>query len=472
MMQPVHTADSVRQAEQAFFTAHPDVDLMGRAAHEVAQQALAMLHDDPRDGGGQQRVVVLVGQGNNGGDGLFAAAELAGQGIAVELVTTGENFHEQGMAAAEQAGCTRVELVEATERLAEAALVIDAVFGIGGRPGLPATLATLAEEVEALGVPVLAVDLPSGLDTDSGRADEASFRATRTVTFATHKPCHVMEPAAGRCGEVVVADIGLELGETHVHLLEAADVAAHWPWPSATSDKYSRGVVGIDTGSVRYPGAAILGTNGAVHAGAGMIRFVGADSAADRLRSLLPSVTYGEGKVQAWLVGSGWGQTEANHDRLSGRLVDHLPCVIDADALAVLPDELPDNCLLTPHAGELSKLLGVKRQEVEADPVGHARQAATRSGTAVLLKGATQYCVSPEGDVLVAVPGPHWTAQAGSGDVLAGICSTLLAAGLDAHWAGALGASVQALCAEQNPGPFPPDEIARRLPATIASLQH
>ncbi|MDA8439199.1 MAG: M64 family metallo-endopeptidase, partial [Propionibacterium sp.] len=319
---------------------------------------------------------------------------------------------------------------------------------------------------------VRALDLPSGLDADSCTVSGASFRAAHTVTFIAEKLCHVAEPAASRCGEVEVVDIGVGVPGTLGHRMEVADVARLWPWPDATSDKYSRGVLGLDTGSDEYTGAALLGALGAVHAGAGMVRFAGPARAGDLLRPLLPSVVHGAGRVQAWVCGSGWGRDPANGGRLAARVADGVPVVVDADALAELDGVLlPAGSLLTPHAGELARMLTIERAEVEAGPVAAAREAAGRYRATVLLKGATQYAVTPEGAVGIAVGGPAWTAQAGSGDTLAGIAGALLAAGTQAASAGLLAASVQAMTAAEHPGPRPPDAIARLLPDTVARIQ-
>ncbi|GAB2472806.1 bifunctional ADP-dependent NAD(P)H-hydrate dehydratase/NAD(P)H-hydrate epimerase [Luteococcus sediminum] len=467
-MIPVHTAQEIRDAEEAFFAARPEVDLMRRAAQGVSRSAQEMLGDDAP--ASSQSVLVVVGAGNNGGDGLFAAADLAAADLSVTVWPVTEQVHEAGMAAAITAGCTIIDAIEAARQLPQTALVIDAVYGLSGRLGLDQVLATFAAEVETLRVPVLAVDIPSGLQTDSAVLPEHCLRATRTVTFAAHKPCHVLKPAATACGEVEVVDIGLTMPQPTLWQASESDIVRRWPLPGPTSHKYSRGVVGIDTGSARFPGAALLGTIGAVHAGAGMIRFVGPEQAAGLVRHQLPSVTHGEGAVQAWLLGSGWGQTEANRDRLSARLGPKVPAVIDADALVTLPDTLPPNCLLTPHAGELSRMLNVDREVVEADPLTHGRMAAERWNSVVLLKGATQYVIKPEGVVLLAVPGPYWSAQAGSGDVLAGICATLLASGLPACDAALLGASVQAMAAARRIGPWPPDIIGREVASVVGEF--
>lgn len=467
-MIPIHTAQTVREAEESFSAQQPGVDLMQLAAEAVAEAASKLLEGDRTSEGA---VLVAVGPGNNGGDGLYAAARLAGQGIPVSLWLTTGQAHPDGLHAAREAGCREVDALGATELLAQASLVIDAVLGIGGRPGLDSVVATFAEQAEALAIPVLSVDIPSGLDPDRGHVEQDGFRAARTVTFIARKPCHVLQPAAGRCGVVQLEDLDVPVATRPVALQATpADIARLWPVPGPTSHKYSRGVVGIDTGSTRYPGAALLGTIGALHAGAGMIRFVGPEVAAQLVRTQLPSVTHGEGAVQAWLLGSGWGQTEANRDRLAAHLGVKTPAVIDADALLSLPTVVPPNTLLTPHAGEMSRMLGVERAQVEADPLTHARETAERWQAVVLLKGATQYVVEPGGRVQLAVPGPHWSAQAGSGDVLAGICAALLAAGLSAAEAALLGASVQAMAAKRRLGPWPPEVIAREVAAVVGGF--
>lgn len=458
-MRAVISAAEMRAAEEAVFAAEPGVDLMGRAAAEVARIARVTAPPGP--------VLVVAGPGNNGGDGLFAAADLAADRPVVVWLAM-ERGHEDALAAARAAGCAEVDALGALDALADAALVIDAVTGLGSRPGLPDEVATFAAACEAAAVPVLAVDLPSGLDADSGRA-HPSFRAHDTVTFATVKPCHVQAPAADRCGRVHVVDIGVDVPATSLRQAEESDVAAWWPAPHSASDKYSRGVVMVDTGSAQYQGAALLSVSGALHAGAGMVRYTGRVPSGLVL-SRLPSVVMGEGRAQAMVLGSGWGDGEGSEGRVSAARLHGVPAVVDADALHALPAGRLDGWLLTPHAGELARMLGCTRAHVEAEPLVCVREVARHTGAAVLLKGATQYVAEPSGRVTVAVAGPGWTAQAGSGDVLAGICGSLLAAGLPAWRAGVVGASVQAITAARNPGPYPPDELARRVPATVAEL--
>lgn len=238
-----------------------------------------------------------------------------------------------------------------------------------------------------------------------------------------------------------------------------------WPVPEASSDKYSRGVVGLHSGSATYPGAALLGCAGALYGGAGMVRYLG-DAPRDLIVGTYPSVVTAPGRVQVHVVGSGWGDRSDARELLDS-LGHQVPWVVDADAIALVPHlELPQGSLLTPHAGELARLMGVQRRTVETDPARYAWQAATRWHTTVLLKGSTQYVTNGEG-LYATEPGPAWTAQAGSGDVLAGLCGAVMAAGVQASRAALLAASLQAQTATTFPGPIPPDKLAEHFPAVL-----
>lgn len=465
-MRSIWSVAQVVAAERATGDLLASGALMQRAASGLAREVLRELRRPRRD----RRVLLVVGSGNNGGDALWAGVRLLGRGVRVWAWRTADVVHDEGWTAFVAAGGRSVDAVGAVRLLPEVDLVVDGVLGIGGRGGLREPVATFAAACRDAGVRVVAVDLPSGLEADSSTA-HASFAADVTVTFGGLKTCQVCEPAATRCGEVRVVDIGLDLGAQGEPALEAwdvADVAAHWPAPGVTSDKYARGVVGVDTGSATYPGAAVLSASGAVHAGAGMVRYLG--GARDAVVAALPNVVTAPGQVQAWLLGSGWGDRPDGAEVVACVLAEGLPTVLDADAITHAAGRPAARLLLTPHAGELARLLGVRRADVEADPVGSARGAAARHGAVVLLKGATQFVAEPSGRVTLAVPGPAWTAQAGSGDVLAGICATLLAAGLPAREAALAAASVQAMAAAAHPGPRPPQELARLLPDTIARL--
>ena len=433
-MRYAFTVAQTRAMEEAAFALVGDAALMQRAAYGLSVRAADLLTRSRGNVYGA-RVVILVGPGNNGGDALYAGQRLAWRGCAVTAVHALGRPHAAGLAALLGAGGRLVAGDRFQDQdLADADLVVDGVLGIGGRPGLPVAPAGLVAEVKRRGIPIIAVDLPSGVDTDTGQAPTSAVRATQTVTFGTLKPCHVIEPAAGRCGRLELVDIGLDPSRQAPALAawEPADIAAHWPVPGPTSDKYARGVVGVDTGSQLYPGAGVLSTYGAVHGGAGMVRFLGAPRSAEIIVRDLPNVVFGEGRVQSWLVGSGWGDRPDGDDVIAGLIAEGLPLVVDADGLRYLPAALPGNVLLTPHAGELGRLLGIDRAEVTADPLTAVRRAADETGATVLLKGATQLVATPGADTVeVAVPGPAWTGQAGPGDVLGGLCAAVLAAGLE-----------------------------------------
>lgn len=464
-MQPAYRVEQIRAAEEAMPELAAGV-LMQRAAGGLALAIRRFLRKRRPAASSGARILLVVGPGNNGGDALFAGARLARAGAKVSAWRAFGRAHAAAWADFLSAG--GVEVVPTGDERVD--VVVDGLLGIGGRPSLPGAVSVLAKSWARRGVPVIAVDLPSGLDADSPAAPD-SFTAELTLTFGAFKVCQLSEPARSRCGDVQLVDIGLTLADPALRVWEAADVASAWPVPGPTSDKYSRGVVGIDAGSATYPGAAVLASMGAVHAGAGMVRFTGDPVVGARVGEALPNVVQAPGRVQANLLGCGWGERDDGARAAASALDSGLPTLVDADGLRYLPSgPLGGHVLLTPHAGELARLLGVSRERVTTDPIGHALDAAERLGAVVLLKGATQYVASPgERCVDVAVPGPAWTAQAGSGDVLAGICATLLAAGLAPARAGVAAASAQALCAAAFPGPFAPQELAARLPELIGA---
>ncbi|MER7975418.1 NAD(P)H-hydrate dehydratase, partial [Streptomyces sp. NPDC096080] len=333
-------------------------------------------------------------------------------------------------------------------------LVVDGVVGIGGRGGVRADAEPLVDAVERARAAVVAVDLPSGVEADSGEVRGRAVRADLTVTFGTHKPALLVDPAREYAGSVRLVDIGLrsELpAEPALEALQHADVAALLPRPGAASDKYRRGVVGIAAGSARYPGAAVLAVSGALRGGAGAVRYVG--PAGDAVLARFPETLVSDrgpreaGRVQAWVVGPGAGDEAASVGEV---LAQDVPVLIDADGLrladraAVRARTAPT--LLTPHAGEAAALLGVAREEVEAARLASARELAQRYGATVLLKGSTTLVADPGGGpVRVNATGTAWLATAGSGDVLSGLAGSLLASGLTARDAGSVAAYLHGL---------------------------
>lgn len=235
------------------------------------------------------RVVLLVGSGDNGGDALYAGARLARRGAGVTAVLLApERAHAAGLAALRRAGGRTVEITgadadadagtgtAAVAAVRRADLVVDGIVGIGGTGGLRPEAVPLAEAAERSGATVVAVDLPSGVDADTGEVRGTALRADLTVTFGTHKPGLLVDPAREYAGSVRLVGIGLDLpAEPELEALQHADVARLLPVPGAESDKYRRGVVGVAAGSARYPGAAVLAVAGALRGGAGAVRYAG-----------------------------------------------------------------------------------------------------------------------------------------------------------------------------------------------------
>jgi hydroxyethylthiazole kinase-like uncharacterized protein yjeF len=440
----------IRRAEAGAIAEVGAAALMQRAAAGVANVALAELKE-LTGGVYARRVLLLVGPGNNGGDGLYAGVRLLRRGVRVFAWRAAERVHSEGWEAFAAAGGRELSLAELARRLPDLDLVLDAILGIGGKPGLREPSAIVARQLRQAGVPVVAVDLPSGLDADSGALPADAIAAATTVTFGGLKLCQVLEPAASQCGVVRCLDIGLGRMDAALQAWQPADVAAAWPVPPVTAHKYTRGVVGVDAGSPTYPGAGLMCVAGAVRAGAGMVRYLGDAEIAAQVGRRLPNVVLTKGQVQAWVLGCGWGEQAYGAGKVRQAVGSGLPVVLDADALRYL-DGVPlhSRVLLTPHAGEMARLLGVSRAAVEDDPVAQVLRAARETGAVVLLKSTNQLVAQPEsGTVFRTVSGPAWTATAGAGDFLAGVCGALLAAGLDVRDAALAGASIQELASRR-----------------------
>ncbi|MFJ5998188.1 NAD(P)H-hydrate dehydratase [Streptomyces sp. NPDC092370] len=447
-MRTAYSVETVRNAERELMARLPEGALMQRAAAGLAAACADLLG---RVYG--SRVVLLVGSGDNGGDALFAGARLARRGAGVTAVLLApDRAHTAGLAALRRAGGRAVGAGEG-EPLAEGAdLVVDGIVGIGGKGGLRPDAVPLAAAAGRSRGAVVAVDLPSGVDADTGEVHGIAVRADLTVTFGTHKPGLLIDPAREYAGSVRLVDIGLELpAEAELEALQHRDAARLLPVPRAESDKYRRGVVGIAAGSARYPGAAVLAVAGALRGGAGAVRYVG--PAGDAVIARFPETLVSDqgpkhaGRVQAWVVGPGAGDDAAT---VAEVLAAEVPVLIDADGLRLADAEVVRGrrapTLMTPHAGEAAALLGVERGEVERGRLTAVRDLARRYGATVLLKGSTTLVAdSGGGAVRVNPTGTGWLATAGSGDVLSGLAGSLLAAGLSARDAGSVGAYVHGL---------------------------
>ncbi|THA74910.1 NAD(P)H-hydrate dehydratase [Streptomyces sp. A0642] len=461
-MRTAYSVSTVRAAEQALMARLPEGALMQRAAAGLAAACADLLRRGGRVYG--SRVVLLVGSGDNGGDALYAGARLArrGAGVVAVRVSAGR-AHEGGVAALLAAGGRVVDAGEGgphRDRGGHIDLVVDGITGIGGRGGLRPDAAAVVAHYAAHGAPVLAVDLPSGVEADTGEVPGAAVRADATVTFGAYKPGLLVDPAAERAGALHLVDIGLGAELPDVPELEAlqyADVAALLPVPAAETDKYRRGVVGIAAGSARYPGAAVLAVSGALRGGAGAVRYVGPGGDAVIARHPETLVHAGPpskaGRVQAWVAGPGLGDGTDAVDAVADVLAADVPVLVDADGLRLLDADVvrarTAPTVLTPHAGEAAALLGVAREEVEAGRLAAVRELASRFRATVLLKGSTTLIATdePRTPVRVNPTGTSWLATAGSGDVLSGLTGSLLAAGLVPRDAASAGAYLHGLAA-------------------------
>jgi ADP-dependent NAD(P)H-hydrate dehydratase / NAD(P)H-hydrate epimerase len=475
----LHTAQEVRAAEAPLLAALPEGTLMQRAATGLTTVCLRLL-----GAAYGCRVALLVGTGNNGGDALYAGAALARRGVRVTAVLLDpDRLHAGGRAALRRAGGREVTAgsPEVPSVIGRADLVLDGMVGIGGRGGLREHAAELARATaDGAGIPV-AVDVPSGVDADTGAVDGTAFPAQHTVTFGAVKPGLVVGAGRGHAGQVHVIDIGLGPypPPATTWSLTDADVAAHLQPPSAGDDKYSQGVVGVVAGSVTYPGAGVLCTGAALRTRPGLVRYAG--SAADGVRAAWPEAIVSDGRpsdagrVQAWVVGPGMGTDAAARSVLAEVLAADLPVVVDADALtmAAADPALVRNrtapTLLTPHDREFARF----GFEVGADRLGAARRLAADLGCVVLLKGDATVVADDGGTAYVNATGTSWLATAGTGDVLAGVIGALLATGLDAAAAAAVGAHLHGrtgqLAAER--GPFVAGDLIARLPDAIGRVR-
>ncbi len=456
-MRPVLTRAEMGAADAAALQSVSHDTLVTRAGTAVAHAALRML-----GGAYGRRVVVVVGKGSNGADGRVAASVLARRGV-------------------------RVRVLEASDApgggaLPPCDLVIDGAYGTGFRGSYDAPAVPP-------GAAVLAIDIPSGVDADSGEAPGAAVRADRTVTFAALKPGLLQGDGPTRAGTVEVADIGIGFPTPQALLADDADVAALLPPRSRQGNKWTN-AVGVAAGSAGMEGAAVLCSRGAMAAGAGMIRLgsPGDPSAAwptEAVRMHLPAEGWAgpfleaTAKCKAVVVGPGLGTGAAVAEEIRGVLAAvPVPLVIDADALTALGDvaaartlldkrEAPS--ILTPHDGEYARLAG---GPPGADRLAAARRLAASTGAVVLLKGPLTAVADPRGaaaapDVLLSAAGGPALATAGSGDVLSGVIGAFCARGLGALEAAALAAHVHGRAASLGPAQ---GLVAGDLPALLGRL--
>jgi ADP-dependent NAD(P)H-hydrate dehydratase / NAD(P)H-hydrate epimerase len=425
-VRPVLTVADMQAVDAAATATTPLAELVERAGTAVALAALDLL-----GGAYGRRVVLVCGGGNNGGDGRVAARLLARRGVRVEVVAPGE-----------------VDVIGRTGPPVD--LVVDAAFGTGFR-------GTYDAPVVPPGVPVLAVDIPSGVSGDTGEASGRPLAAVRTVTFVAAKPGLLQGDGARLAGDVRVVDIGLPVGTHRIDLVEDADIAAWLPARAPGGNKWDAAAL-VVAGSPGMTGAAALCAESAYRAGSGMVRLGVPGGALDDLPSTeavgvaLPAGGWADaalavaGRCRAVVVGPGLGRAAGTGDEVR-RLAagSPVPVVVDADGLSVLgrvdadPPASDAPVVLTPHDGEYERLSGAAPGP---DRIEAARRLAARAGTVVLVKGPTTAVADPTGRVLLARSGTTALATAGTGDVLSGVIAAFLARGVPALEAAALAAHV------------------------------
>jgi ADP-dependent NAD(P)H-hydrate dehydratase / NAD(P)H-hydrate epimerase len=489
-MRPVWRVADVRAAEEALMATLPPDTLMRRAAAGLARRCVLLLGEQGGVYGAQ--VLLLVGAGNNGGDALFAGARLADRGAAVvALLLAPDRVHEGGLAALRAAGGRTVDQLPAS-----ADVVLDGIIGIGGSGGLREPARRVVASLDGLRTrsghrpPVVAVDVPSGVGVDTGdvpaaptNGGPATVTADVTVTFGCLKPALAVGSAATRAGQVDLVDIGLGpwlRAAPALQVTEWNDIVDWWPRLAPATEKYARGVVGVATGSTTYPGAAVLSVGGALAGPTGMVRYAG--GAAAQVLHEHPSViatgrVADAGRVQAWVCGSGLGTGDEAATELRGVLAAPVPAVLDADALTLLVDgskaadlrrrDAP--LVLTPHDREFARLAG---EPPGADRVAAALRLAAWVNAVVLLKGDRTVIATPDGRAYVNPTGTPALATGGTGDVLAGLLGSLLAAGLPPERAAVVAAYLHGLAGREaaRHGPVTAPDVVAALRPVVGRL--
>ncbi len=459
----------------------PGTELMQRAGAAVAAEIALRWARRP--------LVVLCGPGNNGGDGFVIARVLAGQGWPVRVALLGMRERLTGDAAAHaQKWQGAVEPLEPTS-INGAELVVDAVFGAGLSRAIGDDLGQIFATLAKRGVPVVAVDVPSGVHGDTGEALGNPPEAALTVTFCRKKPGHLLLPGRALCGEIVVADIGISEATVDaagsVVRENAPDLWKHlFPKQRPDWHKYSRGHAVI-AGGAHMTGAARLAARAAMRVGAGIVTLASPADMVVHYMGWLPHVVVkpvrdtasfaemiGDRKASAALVGPGNGLTGGTRERALAALKTRKPCVLDADALSVFEHTFPllqgalhENCVLTPHDGEFQRLF----TERAGGRLQRAQAAAKQSGAVVLYKGFDTVIAHPDGRATINSNAPAGLATAGAGDVLAGMVVGLQAQGMPAFEAAAAATWLHAEAAAS----FGPGLVSDDLPELIpGALRH
>jgi hydroxyethylthiazole kinase-like uncharacterized protein yjeF len=490
-MEVLTTAEMAQADQLTIADGTSGFDLMCDAGRGVADAASDLAEDGP--------ILVIAGRGNNGGDGFIAATELVGRGREVSVILLCDRTTLKGDAAlAAQAWKGRVLPCDPAS-IGTPALIIDALFGAGLDRPVKGDPLEMIEAINASGVPVLSVDLPSGINGNTGAVMGAAVRALETVTFFRPKPGHMLVPGRVHCGQLRVVDIGIDANVlAQIRPMASENVPDFWassfPVPRIDSHKFSHGHAVVVSGNIAATGAARLAARAALRAGAGLVTVASPRDAlavnagaltAVMVRPVDTTAEFAEligGKVNTCVIGPGAGVGGKTRDFVLALLAAKRHAVLDADALtsfADAPERLFDaikamgeaQVVLTPHEGEFSRLFSdISGEAPSRSKLERVRIAAERSGAVVLLKGPDTVVASPDSRATIAANAPPWLATAGSGDVLAGIISGFLAQGVPAFEAACIGVWMHGEAgSEAGPGLIAED-LPEVLPAVFRRL--
>lgn len=506
------SAEQMRRVDQV------SIEEYGIPGHELMDRAGARVVEAIRDRWGGLaglRVAVVCGKGNNGGDGLVVARRLHQTGVDVDLLLLDPLDAFSGDAAVHAAALMDTDLastmLEASPDFSGCDLVVDAILGTGLRGEPRPRQATVIDALNRCGCPIVAIDLPSGVNADTGVVPGAAIRAVLTVTFDLPKIAHLFYPARELCGDLALTQIGfpeevIDACESRIRLLTSEAVGRFLPQRAPTAHKGSCGSVTVIAGSAGMTGAAALTAEAALRAGAGRVRLGSPASLHDILETKvteamthpLPEVRRYRclslrglgaaleliGSCDAVALGPGLGRHRETVEFVRRILMqpDLPPMVLDADGLYALGDDrsllsaLTTPLVLTPHVGEMERLSGRPAEQILADPVGSACELVEKTGVVVLLKGAPTVVAAPDGRVFVNPTGNSGMATAGAGDVLTGLIAGLLAQGVAALEAACLGAFLHGTAGdlardEQGEWGLIAGDLLKHLPASFIAAR-
>ncbi|HET9586181.1 MAG TPA: NAD(P)H-hydrate dehydratase [Bradyrhizobium sp.] len=492
-MEVLTTTEMERADRLTIAAGTPGFALMMSAGQAVAEAAMDLVEEGP--------IVVVAGRGNNGGDGFVAAAELAARGREVSVILLCERDSLQGDAALAARGWKYPVLPFNPQAIGKPALIIDALFGAGLNRPVKGDPLEMIEAINANGAPVLAVDLPSGVNGASGAVMGVAINAAETVTFFRRKPAHLLMPGRKHCGRRVrVADIGIDPGVLdEIRPRTSENVPQSWqksfPVPDIDGHKYARGHAVVLSGELASTGAARLAARGALRAGAGLVTMASPRDAlvvnaaaltAVMVRAIDNVIQFAEllddRRLNSIVLGPGAGVGGRTRDLVHTALSAKRGLVLDADALTSFAEEPgrlfesikashDPQVVLTPHEGEFPRLFSdISNKHPGRSKLERVRDAAERCGAVVLLKGPDTVVASPDGRASIASNAPPWLATAGAGDVLAGIIAGVLAQGVAAYEAACIGVWMHGEAArEAGPGLIAED-LTEVLPAVFRRL--